>query len=1189
MYEEGNKFFYRSDEGIWRIGLLESWDFAAMTGVCNGQAVRERDLRIYNANAEAVSDLTSLRDPHEGSISESLMRSWDSDDYCKWIGSILLRSNSDSYDDYKYLPEHAADFESDCHTKPDIWTVAEVAHSSLHCSGTPQLIIPLGVSCSGVSETCKEIVRFLCYSRVAENPSLGKLLGLSSLIIEALGNCYSPHNKNTSRVNRSTTIIYDSVTRQAIAGKISTAFLDLERARPTKQKSKPFHIFGLIVAGGFISGSFPMLEDGEQSGGQGERYFTSSEEFLEVKSAFSELGFSKEQQDSIWSVVAAILLLSKSDTSAALQQLKVTNSELASALQDTQIASNVSMLLYSSMFNFVVEKINEKLLGSQDPNCNDGFQITVVDSCGISKEANTKGDLYLNTCAEAFQHNFLTQVFIRDYERCAFQGIHLPPPKFYDNTGCVMLLRNTETGILTRELKNDQVRFQHGENSFFDSTSGGVIHYTGDTCAYDFDLIFDPSRQLDFADSVLARIQLESEDYVIQNIYPGGNEKGEGGSHSFNNKLDEILTVHQQTAVHWIRCIRPGDERSTQNQLKFLSPISLIDLQRNGYPHAIPREVFCNRFRCVLRRKSYALSDFTLIEEILQEAGVASPYDSRIGPECVLLMNDAYRRLSLFKQRALENHSTTFQAFCKAIIARKDVISEVEQQNPEEYQRLREQAHQEKEDAIRVVEELEQLPDNEQTTRTSIDEEEMWELIEIATSFAAEFATTYLRECESQEADFREIKFLEEDEAWEDVISAATGYGQMILSAEETVCRIENINEEYNERIDFYREAEDEYTAIRLQEENTWEEEARLVLEEFEIEDFSNIIWRNAEDLKWFLLENEPEYRILTHIQQTDEWGDLLSKMNNIFYEEAMYELELSEELNRFGYRGVGGMVNEEHEEYKKLTQIRTQIELRFLAFTQSTYLTTETVTRQRLQESELKERKWLLDKFRITSVPFLIKMKYSQSLSDRNSIEKEEYLERSVLFNKSLKELQSLIQNGRMHDAEPGSRLLIEKKQRSGRRYLQVEHRKIHLAVKESLYRKTLKKLASLQLQEVLLREYLERRCTEAREDFKVKFEVKKKPLYEAHRDRMHDMCARDARGEEAIRRHYQQLAFKNKNVSNIRSSLEENFASSVSADAVQRDTDKRDWFNHRRSLIQNNNTNPGVSPPRQRWREPK
>eukprot|EP01060_Flectonema_neradi_P038488 TRINITY_DN8086_c0_g1_i1.p1 TRINITY_DN8086_c0_g1~~TRINITY_DN8086_c0_g1_i1.p1 ORF type:complete len:558 (+),score=80.82 TRINITY_DN8086_c0_g1_i1:48-1676(+) len=190
---------------------------------------------------------------------------------------------------------------------------------------------------------------------------------------------------------------------------------------------------------------------------------------------------------------------------------------------------------------------------------------------------------------------------------------------------------------------------------------------------------------------------------------------------------------------------------------------------------------------------------------------------------------------------------------------------------------------------------------------------------------------------------------------------------------------------------------------------------------------------------------------------------------------------------------------------------MRTTLELEFISNCKSTYASSEAVSRQRIQKSQLVERKRILDNFNLTSVPFLIKMKYAESLPHRTSIEKEEFVERSILFNKNLNDLRALLQTGRMHDSEPGSRLIIEKKQRTGRRNLQVEQRKIHLTVKEGFYRTTLKKLASMQTQELLLREYLERRCISARDEFRVKFEVGKKPLYEDHRRRMLDMCARD------------------------------------------------------------------------------
>lgn len=87
--------------------------------------------------------------------------------------------------------------------QPHIYTIANEAFK--HVNTNSQSVIIMGESGAGKTETTKHIIHFLCNSG---EQKLIDALQSSCPILEAIGNCVTPKNSNSSRYCKSIKVFY---------------------------------------------------------------------------------------------------------------------------------------------------------------------------------------------------------------------------------------------------------------------------------------------------------------------------------------------------------------------------------------------------------------------------------------------------------------------------------------------------------------------------------------------------------------------------------------------------------------------------------------------------------------------------------------------------------------------------------------------------------------------------------------------------------------------------------------------------------------------------------------------------------------------------------------------------------------------------------------------------------------------
>ncbi|GAA6076610.1 unconventional myosin-IXb isoform X2, partial [Tachysurus ichikawai] len=257
-------------------------------------------------------------------------------------------------------------------------------------------------------------------------------------------------------------------------------------------------------------------------------------EFKRLQQAMEMVGFLNATKKQIFSVLSAILYLGNvsyepradgdgvtvgpPDVLQALSELlKVREDLLIKALtwRKTQTANDVLVLryslseaittrdsmaksLYSSLFDWIVLRINHALLNKRDmEDAVPCLSIGVLDIFGFEDfKTNSFEQFCINYANEQLQNYFNQHIFLLEQADYVMEGISWTSVSYTDNVGCINLISKKPTGLLylldeesslpqaTYSTLLEKFKRQHRENPFFVSTpvlepAFIIRHYAG--------------------------------------------------------------------------------------------------------------------------------------------------------------------------------------------------------------------------------------------------------------------------------------------------------------------------------------------------------------------------------------------------------------------------------------------------------------------------------------------------------------------------------------------------------------------------------------------------------------------------------------------------------------------------------------------------------------------------------------
>ncbi|XP_036616874.1 unconventional myosin-Ia [Trichosurus vulpecula] len=441
-----------------------------------------------------VGDMVLLEPLNEKSLLENLDKRFQHKEIYTYIGNVLISVNP-----YQQLPIFGPEFIDKYkeynfyELKPHIYALANEAYQSLKDHDRDQCIIITGESGSGKTEASKLVMSYVAAvcEKEEEVNSVKEQLLQSNPVLEAFGNAKTTRNNNSSRFGKYMDIEFDF--KGSPLGGVITNYL-LEKSRVVKhiKGERNFHIFYQLLAGADaqLLRALRLERDGScysylnreasRVGGMDD-----AANFIVVQNAMGIIGFSTEEIQQIFEVIAMVLKLGNVELRDEFQangvagssicdekvvkeisdlmrlQPEVLERALCSRTMETNKEKVVTALskiqacyardalaknIYSRLFNWIVNRINENIKVSDSAKKK---VMGVLDIYGFEiLEDNSFEQFVINYCNEKLQQVFIELTLREEQEEYMKEGIPWDKIEYFDNSIICNLIEHNRQGIL---------------------------------------------------------------------------------------------------------------------------------------------------------------------------------------------------------------------------------------------------------------------------------------------------------------------------------------------------------------------------------------------------------------------------------------------------------------------------------------------------------------------------------------------------------------------------------------------------------------------------------------------------------------------------------------------------------------------------------------------------------------------
>uniref|UniRef100_A0A7N1A3X8 Uncharacterized protein n=2 Tax=Kalanchoe fedtschenkoi TaxID=63787 RepID=A0A7N1A3X8_KALFE len=712
----------RLSSGSWVLGRIQSTSGdKVLLLLSDGRVIKALKGDLFPANPDILDgsdDLMQLNFLNEPSVFHNLQHRYSKDlIYCK-AGPLLISVNP-----LKDLQIYENDIVTAYRLKlldiPHVYATVNTAHSEMMKDGLNQSIILSGESGAGKTEVAKHAIEYLT-SLTGGDTGLQRKINHSSCILEAFGNAQTSMNDNASRYGKLTELHFTS-TGKICCSRVQTFFLEKSRVVQQANGERSFHIFYQLCAGATQSlkarlslnaASFYKYLNKSDSvripGAEDERRFHTLVEALEI------VGICKEDQESVFSLVAAVLWLGNitftegnngqvevvadDAISTVSRLLECSTHDLIAALSTPNIQADseskltveqalasrdaLASYIYVSLFEWLVEEINRSFEAGKGHT---GSTISVLDIFGFETYSkNSFEQLCINYANERLQQHYNRHLLKLLQEEFEMEGIDFNKVHFQDNQDCLNLFEKNPRGLFSlldeesNSAKASDMTFsnnlkQHlSGNSCYRSEQGGnfsVRHYAGEV-TYNKDGFLTKNRdslhrksiqllascschlpQL-FASKLLQQYDSSRKfDCLNQNV---GTQ--------FKGQIFKLIQQLESSAPHFILCIRPNskqlpdvfEKEFASRQLRCHGILEVVRMHRCGYPTRMTHQEFVSRFGILLGDIDNVSQDpLSKASAILQQHRIP-PTSYQVGYTRLFFRTGQVDQLELIKNKALD-------------------------------------------------------------------------------------------------------------------------------------------------------------------------------------------------------------------------------------------------------------------------------------------------------------------------------------------------------------------------------------------------------------------------------------------------------------------------------------------------------------------------------------------------------
>ncbi|KAJ7942630.1 myosin 1 [Quillaja saponaria] len=625
--------WFQLSNGNWELGTVESTSGTeSVISLPDGKVLKLKAESLVSANPgilDGVDDLMQLSYLNEPSVLYNLQYRYNRDMIYTKAGPVLVAINP-----FKKVPLYENDYIEAYKCKamesPHVYAITDTAIREMIRDEVNQSIIISGESGAGKTETAKIAMQYL--AALGGGSGIEYEILKTNPILEAFGNAKTLRNDNSSRFGKLIEIHF-SETGKISGANIQTFLLEKSRVVQCNEGERSYHIFYQLCAGA----PTPLREKLNLKSADQYKYLRQStcysitglndaEQFGIVLEALDVVHISKEDQESVFAMLAAVLWLGNisftvidnenhveavedegllnvakligcvvGDLNRALstRKMKVGNDNIIQKLTLSQAIDTRDALaksIYACLFDWLVEQINKSLAVGKRRT---GRSISILDIYGFeSFDRNSFEQFCINYANERLQQHFNRHLFKLEQEEYIQDGIDWAKVEFDDNQDCLSLFEKKPLGLLS--LLDEESTFPNGTDLTFANKlkqhlnlnscfrgerekAFSVSHYAGEV-TYDTTGFLEKNRDLLHLDSIqllsscschlpqifASHMLIQSEKPVVGPLHKSGGADSQKLSVAtkFKGQLFQLMQRLESTTPHFIRCIKPNNLQS---------------------------------------------------------------------------------------------------------------------------------------------------------------------------------------------------------------------------------------------------------------------------------------------------------------------------------------------------------------------------------------------------------------------------------------------------------------------------------------------------------------------------------------------------------------------------------------------------------------------------------------------------
>ncbi|XWS39612.1 hypothetical protein CRYUN_Cryun18bG0069700 [Craigia yunnanensis] len=620
--------WFQLPNGNWELGrIMSTSGTESLISLPDGKVLKVNSDSLIPANPDildGVDDLMQLSYLNEPSVLFNLQYRYNQDTIYTKAGPVLVAINP-----FKEVSLYGNDYIEAYKNKsiesPHVYAIADTAIQEMTRDEVNQSIIISGESGAGKTETAKIAMQYL--AALGGGSGIEYEILKTNPILEAFGNAKTLRNDNSSRFGKLIEIHFSET------GKISGAKIQTCKVVQCAEGERSYHIFYQLCAGAPCALREKLnLKDVDeykylkQSNCYSITGVDDAEQFRIVKEALDVVHVSKEDQESVFSMLAAVLWLGnvsftiidnenhveavadESLTNVAkligcdtvdlnltlsTRKMRVGNDNIVQKLTLSQAIDTRDALaksIYACLFEWLVEQINKSLAVGKRRT---GRSISILDIYGFeSFDRNSFEQFCINYANERLQQHFNRHLFKLEQEEYIQDGIDWAKVDFDDNQDCLNLFEKKPLGLLS--LLDEESTFPNGtdftlanklkqhlnsnpcfrgerEKAFTVSHFAGMVTY--DTTGFlekNRDLLHLDSIQLlsscssHLPQTFASNMLNQSEKPVVGPLHKAGGADSQKLSvaSKFKGQLFQLMQRLESTTPHFIRCIKPNNFQS---------------------------------------------------------------------------------------------------------------------------------------------------------------------------------------------------------------------------------------------------------------------------------------------------------------------------------------------------------------------------------------------------------------------------------------------------------------------------------------------------------------------------------------------------------------------------------------------------------------------------------------------------